>query len=684
MAVRECFEKRLTADERAVFRGPAGSQAYFIESRPKPQPQVLVGATGERGLRYAKATLQQLRSISPDGRKLPVVRIVDWPDFEYRLNNWLLWSEIGCWSYDRGDGRDAFVRRAKDKLRWSADHKINAILIDGFGWNAERFPGYGAMMRELNAFARELGIHLMYSGYGSGYGMGRAYGGKTFENRQRYPNGRRYSCCGHPDRGGEQSRYLGTCLSNDALLRGKQRELRRFVRNVHPGALYIHNIDLDDFDSLQRSWLLRCPRCRERWPSDDALSPEGAAGAYAHQYDQLTQAVFDVADSKTGYRAERDCLVVHVSPGYGDRSCSDKEWDNLLEYHSTVSRGMRPSPNILFGMREQFTRRRGARLRFQEMSHALKREGRGHGICGVIFGGCDAFTNDHVFNAAPSLSGLYRGAKMLMNCAGNAYQEPLQLLNAEYAWNASQAELPRSYSACIRRFEACKERRERPQRIFGPNGFLGRACRRLYGTSAGLHVRKAYTLATRDGLPALWHATTKSYEWLGNPSAQAFLNAWWGDDLPASDARERQRRWRRIAKVTREAHAHLVAASRVGPLPRSRADVRRLAKGLEIGAMLAEASEKYFAMYGLAQEIVGKGCAADGRGVKQKRDEILRLVLKIERLLSRQFPRPMLDYLEGDLWQTRQVLKILGEQSEQICRGVGTGERGEKSRRSWW
>ena len=40
-----------------------------------------------------------------------------------------------------------------------------------------------------------------------------------------------------------------------------------------------------------------------------------------------------------------------------------------------------------------------------ELAAKLQRDGRGHGVCGIIFHGGDAFINDHLFTASPSLAG---------------------------------------------------------------------------------------------------------------------------------------------------------------------------------------------------------------------------------------------------------------------------------------
>ena len=680
--VREYFQKRLKPQDRRRFSGPRGDQAYFLAVERRPALRVIYGATSPQGLRYAEATLRQLRVPSPGAERVRVAEIADWPDFEIRMNDWLLWGEIGCWSHDRGDGKRAFQRRVKDKLQLSAEYKINGILVDGFGWDAERFPGYGAMMRRLNAYARGLGIHLMYSGYGSSYGAGSACCGRIFRNRHSYPRGKTYACCGHPTRGRGKSRFMGTCLSNDALMRLKQKELGRFVRSVHPGALYIHNLDIGDFTSLGPSWLLRCPACRERWPSDDPLAPDGAAGAYAHLYDSLTDAVFEAEDDRLDYKASRDCVVAHVSPAYGGYEIPDEEWDRNLEYFAAVSRCMRNVDNVCFGTREHLTRHRGSRRRLKQMAEVLSQQGQGHGICAIVFHGCDGFFNDHLFCAAATLSGFYQGATVLMNSSGTAYQEPLQLLNAEFAWNASQVSLPKSFAQSCEMFAGYRDRTVQPPDIFGAKGFLGRACEKLYGKSAGRHMRKVFTLSTRDGLPPVAHVTTKNYEAFGNPSSMPLHR--WGDDLPASEAAGLAGRWGRVSKVTAKALEATRAALRAGLTDRSENDVRWLAKGFEMGEMYAQATQRYYELYALAQRLLAGRPSSSASDVNNKHKALQSLTRTMAKLLRATYPRKMLDYLGGDKRQKQRVLEFLTDQSREIVQGATTGRRGKKSSRTWW
>jgi hypothetical protein len=123
-------------------------------------------------------------------------------------------------------------------------------MFDGFGCKLDtRGPQYPGLMRRLNAYARERGIHLIFGTYGAGYGMSyqkgplyedASYQGTTFINRESYPDGAVYSCLGYNEdkvRKGVNAAELGTCRSNEELNRLKAKELLRHHAEILAQAL---------------------------------------------------------------------------------------------------------------------------------------------------------------------------------------------------------------------------------------------------------------------------------------------------------------------------------------------------------------------------------------------------------------------------------------------------------------
>lgn len=59
------------------------------------------------------------------------------------------------------------------KLDFCLRYKISIVYFDGYSWKSERLPRYTEMMRELNRFARQRGMKLVFGGYGMAYGDSR-------------------------------------------------------------------------------------------------------------------------------------------------------------------------------------------------------------------------------------------------------------------------------------------------------------------------------------------------------------------------------------------------------------------------------------------------------------------------------------------------------------------------------
>ena len=298
-----CVAITLRLDPQARFAAALNrdqrGEAYRLTIRPGGVE--LVSLEPEGLLRGAASLLQLLRSESGASR-LPCVAITDWPDFRYRCaSDWLLNVEVNRWAYDWGDGPAKYLARVKRKLDFCFLYKINQVWFDGLGWNVDRFPGYAALMRQCTRYARQRGIKLTFAGYGGGYGTSYqqsdiyrcGYFGQTFFNRRPYPDGPQYFCRGM-DRV-EISRVYGTCLSNEELARAKLAELKRFVSEVEPGFLYLHDTDTGTYASSRDAWRMRCDECRRRWPSDDVESPQGQAAAMASWYAKIRGALGPIA-----------------------------------------------------------------------------------------------------------------------------------------------------------------------------------------------------------------------------------------------------------------------------------------------------------------------------------------------------------------------------------------------------
>jgi hypothetical protein len=500
------FESRLNVLDRQVLNGECREQAYVL--RTFDNENVLI-AGGAQGILYGAVTLLNLLRQKDGVPAIPGVYIRDYPDFEYRVSSgWLLNGEANRWSLDRGQGIAAYEALVKRKLDRCLKYKINTVMFDGFGCKLDtRGPEYPGLMRRLNAYARERGIHLIFGTYGAGYGMSyqkgplyedASYQGTTFINRESYPDGAVYSCMGYNEdkvRKGVNAAELGTCRSNEELNRLKAKELQEFVRAVEPGSIYIHNEDFGGFDTTQKFWLRRCPRCRERWPNDDAAAIDGGAGGVANCLAKLIEAINAVKNPESGFDAARDTKICIASPVYSPSSPSSEDWHKAITHWTNIVRSLPKMSNLQVAFRETFPQTHGPVRWVDAFNRAMKDVGLDVGVWMYFLSGGDNWCSDVPFVATPCMNSIFQGAQAVYSANGSGYQEAQQLLNAECAWNthSGTALLGAKIAEESHKlwFEMIQGNVELDS-VFGDSGFLHRACVSLYGESSAPGMVKYY------------------------------------------------------------------------------------------------------------------------------------------------------------------------------------------------
>jgi hypothetical protein len=570
------------SDWRAArpFAGACAAQGYILEVRPD---RAVLAALDAPGLHHAAATL--LQALTHAGcTPLPCVRIEDWPDVPLRAAaDWLLNAEINRWGLERGDGLAALRQRLERKLDLAARLKTNVVWFDGFGWDPDRTPDYASLVRELARYARQRHIRLAHAGYGGGYGFAyqksfiyrSPYHGRLLENRGSYPEGLVYDCVGHPHY--PASWRFGTCLSNQALADLKIAELTRFVRECHPGLLYIHDIDTGTLGLAREGWQRRCPQCRERWPADEMTAADGAAGAYAQWYRRVSAAINQVRADEEGYCAARDCEIVFVGPVYTDADDTEETWQAECEYFRLVSRLVGPCPNLQFGIREQVLHDAPEADRVARLRDHLDQAGNGHGVFVVAFTGGDNYYSDTLVPPGAALQGNYRGARTLYVKNLGSVFEPAQVLCAQYAWAAAAAgsvAAPAGREAGLRLLQQSRGGQLMPPGWLGPEGLLYRACFWLYGQPAAESVTRIGLLGLGDGVAPV--AT-------GWGSVSREVGALLSD--PPSDLSKPVAHWQHRAKRTRQAAALAAAAADCDLRnPADQEDLRWLGSRFEISS----------------------------------------------------------------------------------------------------
>ena len=677
-------------------------QGYVIRTLPERRAIWLVGAT-DQGVLYAATTLLQLIEPRDSGISIAGVHIRDFPDFRYRAaSDWLLQAEANRWAYDWGDGRRAYVRRVKQKLDLCLRFKINMVVFDGFGFTEEKVPGYAQMMKELNGYARDRKIKLLFGGYGSNYQAALIRPehniGKIWYNRENYPSGMTYSCFGEANltyrENSPTGGFLGTCRGNDELNRLKAEEIEQFVRSVQPGALYIHHEDVgnvvrmgnpDDANNRLSDWKSRCPRCRAKWQNDDFFAKDGGAGAIAHGYKNFMNAIFSVKDPDTGYDASKDCTVVFISPGYSPNPTDPKSWEKHLLFWSNVVSLLPKNENVEIGFREVLPQEVTGKRWIDAYKERLQSEGLNMPIFNFFLGGADLYTRDsfnYPFSGAAAMNGLFLGAETSYNFSGAVFQDPLQLFNSEFSWNVKSPghQIPKSYEESVKVRMELMTYRQIPAEIIGPSGFLEEACKKLYGRKAGMAMKRYFEfyrmqpLASTSSLlvpdlperlyplPILWRSLEidRDYGSLGPVHAP-------GPSKDRADSPfEKQERWAKIWKLYGEVNYEAVGMiSEVLGTNDLRADahdeIMYLKKCLEVAQRISFVLASY---HTALMHTAARDRSSVESSVKQTQDRLKELL----KFLNERFSFDTVDPMGGDQSSWLEASLYLRSRLDEILR----------------
>ena len=526
------FPQNVKEETNELFeKKHAKAQGYYLV---KKGDEIIIAAYCECGAIYALMTLDQLfyEETLPER-----FEIKDSPDFGGRGIRWLLWAETGIWSYDRGDGIEAFKERTIRKLDQCLKYKINSIVFNNYGLDTERFPGYDDLMKTLNREARKRHIRLSNGCYGMGYGlMGQGKGvlrTKVHMNRKSYPDGEIYKCIGTYIDGCPEDeiygREYGTCLSNEALFECKLEEVLEFIKKTEPCALGFHNMDADDI--LPPLWKARCEDCRKKWPNDDLFAEDGCAGAFADFITKLHDGICSYVSEDGSYVAARDLHISMSSPGYLYMGKRIELAENTRKFWQKVCELIPPYDNFSLGFRENAFFADTSELVFDRLKDGWKNCGLGVGF----FCGGDGFYSDKLFVPGGLFCRLMKAADGITIYNGNGNQEVLQLCNAEYMWNCENSayynipDMPNNQKDFEPFYIDYLKGITRPEEIYGDEGLLKIACEKLYGKEAAEDFKQLYTTHGEDGAPPL--TSPCSCEIYTNYSRVVFPMRWDNEEL---------------------------------------------------------------------------------------------------------------------------------------------------------
>ena len=603
----------LSKEDLNTFENRFAPEQGYVIKKEETGP-VIVYAKSALGAAYGVISLSQIA-----GKDIKTLTVRDWPDFVKRGIKWQIWAECCIWSYDFGDGIEAFKERIIRKLDNCFKYKINLVNAEGFGFDAERFEGYADLMRFMCDRARERGIHLGCGGYTMGYGMlghNGAYQGKGYKNRKRYPDGEIYECMGthtayrfinhkKVDRSvyltEVEAREWGTCLSNDALFEEKMRELDEYIRKTHIGGVFFHNQDSHEIHP--EIWLARCENCRKKWPNDDIFALDGMAGAFAYFIRKLADRLQSIKDGD--YDASRDLFIRMISPGYlYAEMTSDEDFDTGVKFWGKVSEYISDVKNVYIGFREEFFYHSKPERRTAQIEKLVKNAAMENFI------GCDGFYDDKLFAPTASLNYIMKGAATISTEAGNAFQEPLAVFIAEYSWNSEKSNFynvsprPENYEEFLNVFYGMLESRVYPDEIYKSGGFLDIICTKLYGEKIGADMAKLFKLHGKNGEPPIPCAcnvdiytnfTRVIYPMRWDNDGFADIN---GNGLDTKEIKDMTVRFEQCSIVTKKAHEIIKDVLKKCDNKDIKNDLTWLEDCFNMGQMLTECLFKYMTIYG--------------------------------------------------------------------------------------
>ncbi len=653
----------------SFFKEPlAKEQGYIIKSYPKGR--TVIYAPSVQGIMYGICSFVQIEKGAAG------FEIKDYPDFRYRSNKWLVWAETGIWSYDFGDGKEAFLSRMERKLDLCLRYKINMIFFDACGPDTERSPHYKELMKTCTALARKRGIHLIFCAYTMGYGLsGHPFGkfhGKVYQNKRDDPHGEVYDCLGtFIQRPGEapqiKGRSYGTCISNDAMNEDKIAELCNFIREVNPGALYLHNMDSCFVD--QALWNARCPACRKKWPNDDLFAKDGMAGAFAYYFDKINGALRSVQTED--YDSARDLIIFNVAPGYLEPKVPDERVRDAAKFWAAVRSFSAVKQNTLPLFRELYYNQSDDRLRVPEV---LKEQlGEDFGI--VSFAGSDGFYSDKPITLAAKLSYMFKGAKAVLCCSGNAFSEPLGLINAQYMWNSETGktdDIPTRYETFIPFFTKLRIGEYRPEEVFVEEGLLETVCQKLYGENGG-RMFEFFTLrGKKDECPVLFPCNKE----LGTAANSVLLDYRWDHPLSKAEIEAYVERFEEIDRLNLRAK-EILSGCKNDP------DIQVLYESLCDTVPLVRLLYHYTKLYARAAERLTSD-RNDPSDLLKEADELMQYAAE-----QRELPFEAIDTMGGAHARRKELFETIGYNLYLIKCSLNSGKRIPEEAKAlvdenWW
>ena len=682
----EMLKEQYTIGTGDVLRFATCDDDFFNQRNATEQGYILERAGGlttayaktSQGAFYAMMTLLQLHGEAPE-----TFKIYDRPNVRFRGIKNTLWAETGVWSYDFGDGIENAIARIHETMDQMARSKMNLMYYDGYGWRTERFPGYDNAVHQIAEYGQKRGILLMTGGYGMSYGSAghnNSYQGRVFHNRRPYPDGELYDCIGTYDRSIDadenalKGRTYGTCLSNKELADDKISELRNFMQKTGVRVLKMHHMDADEIH--EPLWKGRCACCREKFPSDDLYTADGAAGAFAAWFDYVLDSLLPEFP---------DMVLAPVSPGYAyAKSSSDDTFYKCKKFWSAIAKYVRNKEHFLASFRELFYMHEEPKMRFELLGEEIPR------LFASFFSSGDGFYSDKIYTASAAYACFMSNAEAICAFNGMALHKPTMIANAEYFWNATNSafynvELMGEFEPQFDHYNKLREGFIRPEGIYGDGGLLETSCALLFGDKYAKRIADVYRATGKNGeTPIL---TACNVELWTNYTKVNFPMLW---DTPASAAdqhnyRERFGECALATAAARDILEEILAAEDLAS--NARAHLAFLHECAVMGAKLCSQLARYMDLYMEADRYFENGIMPNP-DIYERCEALIRDA-NAQLAIMRADGKVAFDPLGGIMLRREELFEFVAYCAGQIIKSLRTDSRVPEDRkplniRTWW
>jgi hypothetical protein len=219
------------------------TQGYFIDVN---EDYLFIGAHDDEGMSNGLYTLLEIITKTANEVKLPLVTIIDYPDFILRSPTYMYTLQAAL-TKDGG-----YNNKVKAYLDFLASKKVNASF-----WPRVTITGDLKMNEDwhyddINQHALNRGIKLFVESH---FNLSVAWRNEGVTNSR--------ICMG-------SEALSGFCYGDD-MIEKKSKKLREFCSKYKPGGIFFHTIDFDPhlWKGKTGWWDQRCEVCRKKYKDDE-------------------------------------------------------------------------------------------------------------------------------------------------------------------------------------------------------------------------------------------------------------------------------------------------------------------------------------------------------------------------------------------------------------------------------